>query len=83
MVDIVRSTYRTVPTRSFDNKVKELSQVETFSGESVGQPYVIRRDRRRNRDRRRGIDGARPVYEMRSGRGLRRDDVQASFDTQA
>ncbi len=81
MVDIIKPHYRPPSISSSANKVPASSQVETHNDSSAGQPYVVTRDRRRVRDRRQNKNGVRPIYEMRSGRGRRKEDGRPSIDT--
>lgn len=74
MVDSIRPTYRPIPTRSTTERVKESSEVETPTDDKAGQAYVVTKDRRQKRDRRDRNRQSRPVYDMRSGNGRRKDD---------
>ncbi len=74
MVDSIRPTYRQLPTRSASERVKQSSEVETPTDDKAGQSYIVTKDRRQKKDRRDRGRHSRPVYDMRSGSGRRKDD---------
>lgn len=74
MVDSIRPTQPSLPLKNATDRVQESNNVETHTDEKSGEAYYVTRDRRGKKDRRQGRGGQRSVYDMRSGKGRRKDD---------
>lgn len=80
MVDSLKPTYVPIRPTFTGNKVKESTEVQTNTGEKAGQDYIVNRDRRKKKDRRNSRTSGRGPYDMRSGRGRRRDDHRPNIE---
>ncbi|MFL0809180.1 MAG: hypothetical protein K6L76_02080 [Agarilytica sp.] len=75
MVDSIRPTYRTVTPQKVTERVKESSAVETHSDDKeAGQDYIVNKDRRQVKERRKRGGQKRSLYDMRTSRGRRKED---------
>lgn len=74
MVDSIRHTPRSIPLKNTTERVQESNNVETHTDEKSGEAYIVTRDRRGKKDRRQTRRDQRVVYDMRSGKGRRKDD---------
>ncbi len=80
MVDSIKPTY--VPIRpTFDrNRVRESTDIQSNADGVAGQDYIVTRDRRKRKDRRSSRAPYRGSYDMRSGRGRRKDDARPNIE---
>lgn len=78
MVDSIRpiNYARLNPANS---RVPESGDVESKADEKEAEPYVVTKERRKNRDRRRDRQ-SRGAYELRSGRDRRKGFDQGSVE---
>ena len=79
MVDSIKPNFRPVPPVGPTERVKASAQPETHNDDKAGEDYIVTVDRRKGRDRRKGKD-QRPIYDMRSGKGRRKNDPGASIE---
>ena len=74
MVDSIRHTQPSIPLKNATERVQESNNVETHTDEKSGEAYIVTRDRRGKRDRRQSRQDQRALYDMRCGKGRRKDD---------
>lgn len=74
MVDSIRPIYRSLPVKNTTGRVQEAPEVQTHSEDAASEEFVYSRERRQRKDRRDKGGNPRSVYDLRSGRGRRKED---------
>ena len=80
MVDSIKPSYVPLRPNFAKNRVKRSTQVETNIDGKAGQDYIFLRDRRKRKDRRNERVNARGIFDMRSGRGRRKNDPNPNIE---